>query len=208
MRIKGLYCILPELNSILEYTDFVKKLVKFRPNLIQLRIKQKSDRFFYDLAKKIKDILKNKDILFIIDDRIDIAISINADGVHLGQDDISPLVARKIAKSCGLKNFIIGFSTHSYEQAKKALKLPVDYISIGPIFETLSKPEYEPVGVETLHRVKLLAYKNKVPVVAIGGINQNNVDDIKRNGADAVAVISAISQLDPIVIKKIKSLYD
>lgn len=203
--IKGLYCILPEFDNVLKYINFVKKLIKFKPDVVQLRIKNKPDIFFYKIAFEIKKNLKSKNIPFIIDDRVDIALVVHADGVHLGQDDLSPIKARELVNSLKLKNFIIGYSTHSLDQAKKALNLPVDYISIGPIFKTTTKSEYKPIGIETLKKVKNLI-KDKMPIVAIGGINHKNIDLIKPISPNAVAVISAIEKINSHIIKKLKSI--
>ncbi len=201
--IKGLYCILPEFDTIKKYKRFVTKLLRFKPNIIQLRIKYKSDSFFYKVAYEIKKILSSKDIFFIIDDRVDIALLIKSHGVHLGQDDLSPLEVRNLVNNLGLKKFIIGYSTHSLEQAKIALNFCVDYISIGPIFKTNTKPDYIPVGIDTLKKVKEFI-KNKIPIVAIGGINDENVDLVKKIGVDAIATISAIRDLNPKKIEKLK----
>lgn len=204
MKIKGLYCILPEFDTINEYVDFVKNICEFNPDIVQLRIKKNTDRFFYEVAIRVKEILLPKKIPFIIDDRVDIAISVYADGVHLGQDDLPPVVAKEIIIKHGIENFIIGYSTHSIQQAKEALKLPVDYISIGPVFPTETKLENPPVGVETVAKVKSLSH---IPVVAIGGINETNIYLLKKAMPDAIAVISAIKNPDKQKIDKLKSIF-
>ncbi len=204
IKIKGLYCILPEFDTIKEYKKFVEQLCKFNPDVVQLRIKNKPDKFFYKVAVEIKKILAKFKLPFIINDRIDIAISVCADGLHLGQDDFPVVEARKIVEKLKLKNFIIGYSTHSFEQAKKALELPVDYIAIGPVFYTQSKSEYTPVGIEVVKKVKLLAEKKNITVVAIGGINEDNIELVKKTKVDGFAVISALKELDYKVIKKLK----
>ncbi len=203
-KIKGLYCILPEFDTIKEYKKFVEKLCKFRPDIVQLRIKNKPDKFFYNTAVEIKKILAKHKITFIINDRLDIAISINVNGVHLGQDDLPVIEARRIVQSLKLKNFIIGHSTHSVEQAKKALNLPVDYIAIGPVFETTTKSEYKPIGLEVVRKVKLMAKEKNIPVVAIGGINHENIELVKNTNVDTVAVISVLKDLNKKVIEKLK----
>jgi len=205
-KIKGLYCILPEFHNIEDYLNFVKKLLKYKPDVIQLRIKNKSDKFLYEVAFKIKKILSKTNIPFIIDDRLDIALLVKADGIHVGQDDLSSKELRKILNKLKLRNFIIGYSTHSLEQAKEALNLPINYISIGPVFETNLKPDYRPVGVEIVKEVKKLV-NNKFPVVAIGGINHKNVELLKEAKPDAVAVISALKNLDLRIINKLKSIH-
>jgi len=204
IKIKGLYCILPEFDTIKEYKKFVKQLCKFAPDIVQLRIKNKSDKFFYNTAVEIKKILTRYKIPFVINDRIDIAILVNADGVHLGQDDLPVEKARSIVERLKLKDFIIGHSTHSIEQAMKALKLPLDYIAIGPVFPTETKSEYQPIGIDVVKKVKLLAEKKKIPVVAIGGINQNNIELVKNTKVDAVAVVSVLKELNSEIVNKLK----
>jgi len=190
-KIKGLYCILPEFDTIKEYKKFVEKLCKFRPDIVQLRIKNKPDKFFYNTAVEIKKILAKYKIPFIIND-------------HLEQDDLPVIEARRIVQSLKLKNFIIGHSTHSVEQAKKALNLPVDYIAIGPVFETTTKSEYKPIGLEVVRKVKLMAKEKNIPVVAIGGINHENIELVKNTNVGTVAVISVLKDLNKKVIEKLK----
>lgn len=202
MKIHGLYCILPELDNEDEYVSFLKKLLKFRPSVVQLRIKNKHDKFFYNVGVKFRKIIPYKKTLFIINDRVDIALLVKSDGVHLGQDDLPPEKIRQFLP----KKFIIGFSTHSFQQAKEALKLPVDYISVGPIFPTETKPEYPVVGVEVLRKVKEFV-GDKLPVVAIGGINHKNVDLLKEAKPDAIAVVSALKELNHLNIEKLKSIF-
>lgn len=206
MKIKGLYCILPEFDTIEKYISFTKRLLRFAPDVIQLRIKKNSDRFFYHVALNIKKILSDKKIPFIIDDRIDIALLVKADGVHLGQDDLPVENLKKFLSEINYKKLIVGFSTHSIQQAKQALKLPIDYISIGPVFPTTTK-EYKPVGLSVVKEVKKLV-ANKIPLVAIGGINEENVNLLASIKPDAVAVISALKKNNlGEVISKLKSIF-
>lgn len=207
MKIYGLYCILPEFQTLQEYISFTKKLCKFNPNVIQLRIKNKPDRFIFEVAVKLKKILSKYKIPLIIDDRVDIALFANADGIHLGQDDISPLKVKEVLNKLKIKNFIIGYSTHSLKQAENGLNLPVDYISIGPVFYTSNKPEYRVVGVEVVKKVKVMAEKFKKPVVAIGGINEKNIFLLKEAKPDAIAVINAIRDINPKVINSLKEFF-
>lgn len=205
--IKGLYCILPEFDTLEKYISFTRKLLKFRPNVLQLRIKKNNDKFFYQVALSIKKILTSyNDIVFIIDDRIDIALLVKADGVHLGQDDVPVRDVNKFLSEVHYKKLIIGFSTHSLQQAKQAIKMPVDYISIGPVFPTTTK-EYKPVGLSVVKEVKKIV-SNKTSLVAIGGINEENVILLRDIKPDAIAVISALQKnnLDK-VISKLKSIF-
>ena len=128
--------------------------------------------------------------VFIVNDYIDIALAVNADGVHLGQKDLPLKEARKIF--CGREK-IIGISTHSIEQAIEAEQGGASYIGFGPIFHTKTKDAGEPKGIEMLKEVKRHI---KIPVIAIGGINIENLRSVIDSGADAVAVSSAIIQGD------------
>ena len=129
----------------------------------------------------------------IINDRVDICLAADADGVHLGQDDLSPAAARQIFDSVDSvkdgKIRIIGFSTHNLAQVIEADALPVDYIAIGPVFATGSKANPDPVvGLEGVRQARRVTQK---PLVAIGGITRQNCSQVKAaGGADAVAVIS------------------
>jgi thiamine-phosphate pyrophosphorylase len=123
----------------------------------------------------------------IINDRVDIALALRADGVHLGQEDMPADAARRILGD----NAVIGFSTHNLEQVYEALRLPIDYLAFGPIFPTTSKQNPDPVaGLNQLRIVCEVA--RPLPVVAIGGITTTNAQDVLNAGADAVAVISAL----------------
>jgi thiamine-phosphate pyrophosphorylase len=123
--------------------------------------------------------------LFLVNDHADIAFAIDADGVHLGQNDLPVEEARKILG----KEKLIGISTHSKEQAREAERSGADYIGFGPVFQTVTKDAGEAQGLQMLSCVKQSV---SVPVIAIGGINRANVGDVIRAGADGVAVISAV----------------
>lgn len=121
----------------------------------------------------------------MINDRVDIALMIGAAGVHLGQEDLPPQAARKLLGP----NAIIGFSTHTLEQAVEAAKMPVDYIAFGPIFPTSTKENPDPtVGLERLREIREAT--GKIPLVAIGGITRENAASVFEAGADSIALIS------------------
>lgn len=165
-------------------------------DIIQYRDKEATDREFIEIGRKIKNLIKRKNVLFIVNDRVDLALRLDSDGVHLGQDDIDVELARKIL---GRKK-IIGLSTHSIIQLRKASKTDVDYISIGPVFSTSTKPGYKAIG---LGPVKIAATQIKKPVVAIGGIDRSNIKDVVSAGARRVAVVTAIlSSEDPFLATK------
>jgi thiamine-phosphate pyrophosphorylase len=170
----------------LSHTEQVKKLIEGGAKIIQLREKFATPKDFYEDAKNAVTIANTADVRIIINDRVDIALAVKADGVHLGQDDLPPIYARKILG----KDAIIGFSTHTVKQAIEAIKLPINYAAIGPIFATKTKenPD-EIVGIEGLKNVRK-AIAN-FPLVAIGGISFENAGEVLQF-ADSIALISAI----------------
>jgi len=154
--------------------------------VVQLRGKKLNTREFLKMSLNVVDILKGKNIPLIINDRVDIALSCDADGVHLGQDDLSPFFARKILG----KNKLIGVSVNTVNEAIEAVKEGADYLGVGPIFFTQTKKDLRPsLGLEGLRSIRK---KVKVPILAIGGINSKNVEEIIKAGANGVAVVSAI----------------
>ena len=161
----------------------VKEAIDGGAEIIQLREKNwEKDKVREEAIRLLKICKKNK-ALFIVNDYVDLALEIGADGVHLGQSDMPIKEARKI---CGNK-LIIGLSTHSVEQAIKADKEGIDYITIGPIYNTRAK-DYT-VGPEI---IKDILKKIKKPLIAIGGINKSNIDEVLSQGVSNIAVISAV----------------
>jgi thiamine-phosphate pyrophosphorylase len=159
-------------------------------DVIQFRDKtlaQRKDRF--DLATRLRAICAEHGVLFIVNDYLEVAMACEADGVHLGQDDMPTAVVRKILHQNGVKNFLVGRSTHSLEQAVAAEQEGADYIGIGPVFATPTKPTYEAVGLELVRQVTT---RVKMPHVAIGGIDANNVEQVLAAGAERVAVVRAV----------------
>lgn len=153
--------------------------------MIQLRDKTAEAGEFYAHAIEAIQYAHARGVTIIVNDRVDIALAAGADGVHLGQDDLPPAEARRILG----RKAIIGFSTHSVEQAKTALHLPIDYIAIGPIFATSTKSNPDPtVGLEGLRVVR--SSIGTFPLVAIGGIDGINARSAFDAGADSVAMIS------------------
>jgi len=182
-----IYPITDIVLSGLSHAEQVEQLAAGGADLIQLRDKESSPREFYEQAVAAVAAARRLHVRLVINDRVDIALAAGADGVHLGQDDLSPAEARKLLGN----NSIIGFSTHSIEQAKRAVELPVDYIAIGPIFATRTKKNAEPaVGIEGLKAVRQAI--DPMPLVAIGGINAENIAEVLQNGADSAAVISLL----------------
>lgn len=158
---------------------------------VQLREKDLRIRELLDLAYRIRDLTKRYGARLFINDRVDVAVAVGADGVHLGRKSIPPSAARKVSN-----NLIIGVSTHSVDEAIEAEKDGADFITLGPVFYTPSKAGYgEPVGLETLKRV---CSSVSLPVFAIGGIKSDTIKEVLESGAKGVAVISAILGADNI----------
>ncbi|HUX55387.1 MAG TPA: thiamine phosphate synthase [Bacteroidales bacterium] len=164
----------------------VEQAVKGGVTLVQVREKDCSTLDFVNLAILLKKLLVPYRVPLIINDRLDVALASDADGLHIGQQDMPYTMARKILGSYK----IIGLSVENIEQAKEANKLDVDYISISPVFVTGTKPELiNPLG---LNGIREIAVFSKHPIVAIGGINAKNAAEVLQAGATGVAVVSAI----------------
>ncbi|MFA5410316.1 MAG: thiamine phosphate synthase [Candidatus Omnitrophota bacterium] len=165
--------------------EIANKLKKSETDIVQYRDKSSAKEVILKEAQRLGKIFSKKQILFIINDYLDIAKIADSDGVHLGQDDISLGTARKILG----KDKLIGISCHSLEQAKRAQKDGADYISIGPVFASATKPEYKPVGPSLIKKLK---GKSKIPFFAIGGIKPANLAGVLSCGAKRVALCSAV----------------
>ncbi len=162
-----------------------KQIVNCGVDIIQLRDKVSKKEEIIRESLGLRKLLLNSKALFIINDYLEIAKMVDSDGIHIGQEDLSIKLARKILG----KDKIIGISCHSLKQAIKAQKEGADYISIGPVFPTPVKPEYKPVGLELINKIKA---RIKIPFFAIGHINQFNIDNVISMGARRVAVCRAI----------------
>ncbi len=160
-----------------------------RINILQLRAKGQSADEIFTAAKEIRSLKSSFDFSFIINDRIDIALMSNADGVHLGQNDIPLGEARKLLGN----NKILGLSTQNAAEAQEAKELGADYISLGPIFKTRTKLDARtPQGLDGLSNVAETLEKNKLPIVAIGGITKETIAKVSAAGASMAALISEI----------------
>ena len=168
----------------------VKAALEAGATAIQLRIKDAPSREMYNVGREIRRLTRDYDALYIVDDRLDIALAVDADGVQLGPEDLPIDVARELAP-----NLIIGASIYSLEEALKAEEMGADYLGAGAIYPSPSKPDAKVLGIEGL---KGVVSKVSIPVVAIGGINHDNVADVIRAGADGVAVISAVMAADDV----------
>lgn len=200
-----LYVITDEaLSHGLTHAEIARRAIAGGADVIQLRDKRMGGRELLNSAVQIRALTKKAGVLFIVNDRLDIALSCGADGVHLGQDDMPARLARPLCPP----GFIIGVSAGTLEEAVQAVRDGADYIGLGPICYTGSKKDAGPVcGFNLITQVK----KNvSLPVVAIGGIGPDNVQDAIAAGADGLAVISAVVSQDDIALaaKRLKSLID
>ncbi len=158
-------------------------------DIVQLRSKNLTDHSLIRLGLKIRQIATKRHKLYIVNDRLDVALATCADGVHLGQEDLPIDQAHRILRRIGRKPFWIGKSTHSLAQAVRAEKEGADYIGVGPVFCTPTKPEAHAFGLRLVRQVKS---KIKIPWVPIGGIDLSNIDAVVKAGATRVAVVRAI----------------
>ena len=194
------YAMADTLNRpALSFQQLTRQLCAGGVRLLQLRVKQQPTRDFVSLATAVRRICHDSQCTFIINDRVDVALAVEADGVHLGQEDLPLTAARKIVG--GEK--IIGVSTHTAQQALTAEQEGADYIGFGPLFGTTTKATgYTARGLEQLQEVRQRVH---IPIVAIGGITAERAPAVLQAGADAVALISDIV-LAPDIQRRVKTL--
>ena len=187
MSLSGLYVILdPSVRPDRPLADLLKASAEAGARIFQYRNKTASMKVAYGEAVPLRKLAHELDVLFVVNDRCDLALAVDADGVHLGQGDLPLTLARKVMGP----NKLIGISTHNPEQIAAATAGGPDYLGFGPIFKPSSKVDHDPVvGVEGLRAIRTLT---ALPIFAIGGITVKSVEDVLRAGADGVAVISAI----------------
>jgi thiamine-phosphate pyrophosphorylase len=179
----SLYAILDEHLMKTPVVKCAKELAAAGVELIQYRAKELSPRAYYATCSNLAEALATANARLIINDRPDIAAMVGAGGVHVGQDDLTPDDARKI---CGSGRWV-GVSTHNLEQVRAAAQAPVDYIALGPIFQTSTKKKPDPVvGTSLIREARKLTKK---PIVAIGGITLERAPEVFAAGANSVAVI-------------------
>lgn len=166
--------------------DIVKEAVEGGVTMVQLREKDIATRDFIALALRLKDVLKPYGVPLIINDRVDVALASDADGVHIGQSDMPYTIARKLLGT----SKIIGLSVENFEQIEEANSLDVDYIGVSPVFATPTKTDTaEPFGLDGLRKAVRMSVH---PTVAIGGMNERTAADVMACGTDGIAVVSAI----------------
>jgi thiamine-phosphate pyrophosphorylase len=187
LKLPRVYALTDVGLSGLSHAEQVELLSAGGATLVQLREKGMPAREFYHQAKEAVDVAARRGLQLIINDRVDVALAVGAQGVHLGQDDMPPEAARRLLGP----GAVIGYSTHNIEQAIAATKLPIEYLAIGPIFATTTKSDTAPVlGLEGVRTVREAI--GTFPLVAIGGITHANAREVIEAGADSVAVISAL----------------
>ena len=186
VQLPKLYAITDPQLSNYTHVEIVELLLATGVRFIQLRDKEASSKELLDQARACLELTRAAGAELLINDRIDVALTANADGVHLGQGDLNVEEAREILGD----EAIIGVSTHSLEQFKAALKTSVNYVAVGPVYATTTKENPDPVvGLELVKAAKALADR---PLVAIGGITIERAKEVIAAGADSVAVISAL----------------
>jgi thiamine-phosphate pyrophosphorylase len=188
LRLPKLYPITDARMSGLSHAEQVRRLAAGGATFIQLREKHAAPRDFLREAAEAAEVARALGVLLVVNDRADIALACRARGLHLGQDDLDPAAARRVVGD----DLLIGYSTHTVEQAVGAARLPVDYVAIGPVFATGTKENPDPaIGTEGVARVRE-AVGPGVLLVAIGGITRENAPSVLAAGADSVAVVSAL----------------
>jgi len=185
-NITGLYVIIDtQLLANTDILDVAAKVMRGGASVIQLRDKQKEKGELFYIARKLANLCHQAGKFFIVNDYLDIAIAAHADGIHIGQDDLPVSVIRKEMPI----DKVIGVSTHTLDEAKKAQENGADYIAVGSVFPSPTKPNTRVVGLKTLKAIK---QKISLPIVAIGGINEHNIGKVMASGVEAAAVISAV----------------
>ena len=168
-----------------EFLNKIEEACKYGITLLQLREKEKCGRDFLNLAFKVKKITDKYNIPLIINDRIDISMAVDAAGVHVGQSDINVKYARKLLGN----NKIIGATTKTVEEAKQAVKEGADYLGVGAIYETTTKVKTKITSIKTLNEI---CNSVNIPIIAIGGLNEENLSVLKESKISGIAVVSAI----------------
>jgi len=187
-----LYVITGDHGNEVETARIVEAALQGGANVVQLRKKTMPKAEQYAIALALRRLTLAHDALFIVNDHVDIAIAADADGVHLGQDDLPPSVVRQLP---GFDGRLIGRSTHSLEQARNAMAEGADYVAVGPVFPTPTKAGRPAVGTGLVSEVAAIADR---PFVAVGGIDHDNAPAVVEAGAPAVAVVRAVyDAVDP-----------
>ncbi|MGR5193167.1 thiamine phosphate synthase [Vibrio rotiferianus] len=186
MNAYRLYLVTDDQQDLATLKRVVRKAVEGGVTMVQVREKHGDMRAFIERAQAVKDILKDTDVPLIINDRVDVALAVDADGVHLGQSDMPATVARELIGP----NKILGLSIENEQQLAEADSLPIDYIGLSAIFATPTKTNTKKHwGIDGL---KMALGTTSLPIVAIGGINESNIPQLSITGVHGLALVSAI----------------
>ncbi|ELC3155044.1 thiamine phosphate synthase [Vibrio harveyi] len=190
MNAYRLYLVTDDQQDLATLKRVVRKAVEGGVTMVQVREKHGDVRAFIERAQAVKDILKDTDVPLIVNDRVDVALAVDADGVHLGQSDMPAIIARELIGP----NKILGLSIENEEQLAEADSLPIDYIGLSAIFATPTKTNTKKHwGIDGL---KMALETTSLPIVAIGGINESNIPQLSATGVHGLALISAICHAD------------
>jgi len=185
-NLKGLYVIIdPALAGGRDEVEIARAAIAGGARLIQLRDKQREKGLQLPVARELAQVCARAGVVFIVNDHADLALAAEAGGVHLGQKDLPVAVVRSLVPA----KMIVGCSANSLQEALQAQVDGADYISVGRLFPTASKKDTRPASTETIRAVKAAV---RLPLCAIGGINESNIDEVLAAGADMAAVISAV----------------
>lgn len=185
----SLYLVTDKSDDVEKFLNTIEEAIKGGVSVVQIREKTKDTLDFYNLALKVKEITTKYDVPLIINDRVDVALAIDADGVHVGQSDMPCDVTRKLVGP----DKIVGISAATIDEAKKAEKDGADYIGTGAVFPTATKDDAPKI---TKNDLKEIVDSINIPVVAIGGINQDNAGELIDTGIAGLSVVSAIMSSD------------
>jgi thiamine-phosphate pyrophosphorylase len=187
-----IYCVTDSRQCLGRSTpDVVRAMLQAGIKVIQYREKDKSDSVMLEECLVIRELTRAADCCFLVDDHVDIALLCEADGVHVGQDDLPLAAVRRLLG----KERVIGVSTHRWSEAEAAIAGGADYIGVGPIFATATKTTTPPVGFAYLEEA---AAKCSIPFVTIGGVNERTLPDVLRHGARCCGIVSAITLAEDI----------
>ncbi|WP_296875987.1 thiamine phosphate synthase [uncultured Methanobrevibacter sp.] len=185
----SLYLVTDKSDDVEKFLNTIEEAIKGGVSVVQIREKTKDTLDFYNLALKVKEITTKYDVPLIINDRVDVALAIDADGVHVGQSDMPCDVTRKLVGP----DKIVGISAATIDEAKKAEKDGADYIGTGAVFPTATKDDAPKITKKDL---KEIVDSINIPVVAIGGINHDNAGELIDTGIAGLSVVSAIMSSD------------
>ncbi|APP08605.1 MULTISPECIES: thiamine phosphate synthase [Vibrio] len=190
MNAYRLYLVTDDQQDLATLKRVVRKAVEGGVTMVQVREKHGDVRAFIERAQAVKDILKDTDVPLIINDRVDVALAVDADGVHLGQSDMPAIIARELIGP----NKILGLSIENEEQLAEADSLPIDYIGLSAIFATPTKTNTKKHW--DIDGLKMALETTSLPIVAIGGINESNIPQLSATGVHGLALVSAICHAD------------